>query len=554
MSVSQKALNQRILYRDQFTEFARDCLKIRTKAGDLKPLTLNRAQLYIHECLEKQRAETGMVRAIILKGRQQGCSTYVEGRYYWRCIHRFGVRAFILAHKKDSTNAIYDMAKRYHAHCPEALKPNTGASNAKELVFDKLDSAFALGTAGSDDLGRGTTLQYFHGSEVAYWPTRVEASISTGILQAVADMAETEIILESTANGEGDFFHSEVLKAQRGEGDYRLIFIPWYWQDEYRRPQPIDFEPTGYEASIMEQYGLDAEQVMWRRNKVIQLSVDSLDGEKAFKQEYPNNIEEAFQTTGNDGFIPSEWFDAAIDAHLKLGFEPKGAKVVSHDPSDKGDDPKGRAYRHGSVFLNIEELKSNDVNGGCDWATDYAIAKEADYFTWDCDGLGVSLRRQISEAFAGKRIDFQEFKGSMGVDYPEKAYDEKAKGGRAKTNKQTFKNKRAQYAWKLRDKFRNTYRAIVLGEYTDPDDMISLSSDIKKLDKIRSEVCRIPLKDNDTGLIQLPSKKELAALGIASPNMFDAMFMNYGCKMSHNADEARRRVNIPSIRARRMSR
>ena len=223
MQVSQKALDQRILYRDQFTEFARDCLTIRTKSGDLKPLELNKAQKHLHSEIESQRRETGKVRAIILKGRQQGCSTYVEARYYWRTIHRFGIRTFILAHDRPSTGSIYEMAKRYHENCPAALKPNTGTSNAKELIFDKLDSGYKIGTAGTDTVGRGTTLQYFHGSEVAFWPARSEGEISKGILQAVGDVEDTEIILESTANGIGGYYHSEVQKAIRGEDDVKAL-------------------------------------------------------------------------------------------------------------------------------------------------------------------------------------------------------------------------------------------------------------------------------------------------------------------------------------------
>ena len=250
--------------------------------------------------------------------------------------------------------------------------------------------------------------------------------------------------------------------------------------------------------------------------------------------------------------IPVEWFNAAIDAHKKLNWKPTGSKYVAHDPSDAGDDAKGLAYRHGSVFLDVTEYRINDVNAGCDWATDYALAVDADYFTWDCDGLGVSLRRQVSEALHSGKVDYQEFKGSMAVDYPGRAYDPKAVGGRPKTNKETFKNKRSQYAWFMRDKFYNTFRAVTQGEYVDPDDCISLSSTIKYMDKLRSEVCRVPLHPNDNGLIQLMSKKDMKRLHrIESPNMFDSMFMSYACKT--RATE-RRQVNIPTIRARQMRR
>ena len=71
---------------------AEKCLKIRPKTGGLIPFTLNQVQRHIDEALEAQVAETGRVRALILKARQPGCSTYVEGRYYWHVTHRRGAR------------------------------------------------------------------------------------------------------------------------------------------------------------------------------------------------------------------------------------------------------------------------------------------------------------------------------------------------------------------------------------------------------------------------------------------------------------------------------
>ena len=229
-----------------------------------------------------------------------------------------------------------------------------------------------------------------------------------------------------------------------------------------------------------------------------------------------------------DSVILPEWFDAAIDAHIKLGFKPQGARILSHDPSDTGPDPKALALRHGSVILDVQENAGLDVNDGCDWATDYAIQHNADMFTWDCDGLGVTLRRQVNQAFDGKKIDYVMFKGSEGVERPSDIYEpiddeDRLKG---KTNKETFKNKRAQFTWMLRDRYYNTYRAVVKGEYIDPDTMISLSSKIENLDQLRSETCRIPRKPNGNGYIQIMTKQEMKTkYGIASPNMFDATMM-----------------------------
>ena len=245
------------------------------------------------------------------------------------------------------------------------------------------------------------------------------------------------------------------------------------------------------------------------------------------RAEYDHIWEGAFNDTVENSIIQAEWFDAAIDAHLKLGFKPRGAKIVSHDPSDSGD-PRGLFYKHGNVVLDVQERDAGDVNDGCDWATDYAIEVGADLFVWDGDGLGVSLRRQVAEAFEGKKIEWVMFKGSESPIKPEEIYLPDVESGRAQArkNKDTFLNKRAQYYWSLRDKFYNTYRAVARKEYINPDSLISISSEIKCLAQFRSEICRIPKKANGRGLIQIMRKDEMKNhLKIASPNLADSAMM-----------------------------
>lgn len=246
------------------------------------------------------------------------------------------------------------------------------------------------------------------------------------------------------------------------------------------------------------------------------------------RAKYDHIWEGAFNDTVEDAIIQAEWFDAAIDAHLKLGFKPKGAIIVAHDPSDKGD-PKGLCLRHGSVILDVQENAVLDVNDGCDWATSYAIENGADLFVWDGDGLGVSLRRQVAESFDGKKLDYEMFKGSEGVEHALDIYEpiEGEDFKKARTNKETFRNKRAQYCWMLRDRYYRTYRAVERGDYIDPDQLISISSNINCLDQLRSETCRIPRKYNNNGFIQIMGKQEMESkLGIKSPNLFDSTFMS----------------------------
>ena len=97
----------------------------------------------------------------------------------------------------------------------------------------------------------------------------------------------------------------------------------------------------------------------------------------------------------DDTIIPVDWFDNAIDAHEKPGIKQEGAIIASHDPSDEGGDSKGFAVRHGNVILDVSEKVTGDAAEGMDWAIDKALEANADYFVWDADGLGVSLKRQV---------------------------------------------------------------------------------------------------------------------------------------------------------------
>jgi phage terminase large subunit len=225
-----------------------------------------------------------------------------------------------------------------------------------------------------------------------------------------------------------------------------------------------------------------------------------------------------------DNIIPTEWYDAAIDAHKKLGFEPSGALIASHDPSDEGGDSKGFALRKGSVVLEVCEKVTGDSGEGMDWALQKARQAQADWFVWDCDGLGISLKRQVDQELESTAMQKHQFRGSETPDDAAVPYS----GRDSKTNKDTFFNKRAQYWWKLRDRFEATYRAVVKGEYVNPDDIISLSSEIETLDQLRSEVCRIPQKRSNNGKIQIMSKIDMAKkpYELPSPNMGDALMMS----------------------------
>lgn len=358
MSLSEREKQIRRRLRDDFSHYAPRCLKIRPKDPRLgpQPFTLNKAQLYLHGRLQAQIERMGKVRALVLKGRQQGVSTYIGGRFYWRTTHNRGMRCFILTHEQDATDNLFGMVDRFHEHCPVLVKPSTGAANAKELYFNRLESGYAVGTAGTKAVGRSQTIQLFHGSEAAFWPNA--STHFAGVIQAIPDTPGTEIVLESTANGVGGEFHERWQQAESGVGDYEAIFIPWFWSEEYRRPVPADFALSEEEAAYQAAHDLDMEQMAWRRNKIAELKDDML-----FKQEYPATAAEAFQMTGHDSFIKAP----SVLAARKADLEAVGPLVLGADPARFGDDRFSLARRQGRKVLRLESKTKLDTVAGANW-------------------------------------------------------------------------------------------------------------------------------------------------------------------------------------------
>lgn len=349
------AIKTRLLTDLQY--FSEHQLKIMPKAGGRPvPFLLNRAQIYLHERLEDQRRRTGKVRAIILKGRQQGCSTYVGARYYHKTVSREGRLTFIFAHDTSASESLYGMVKNYYDMSDPSFRPDLGARNHNELLFPLLKSGYKVGTAGTKGLGRSKTFQQMHWSEVAYSPNAGEHA--SGILQTVADMPETEIILESTANGEGDYFHLAAMQAISGVGDFEFIFIPWYWQEEYKRPLPADFQleqPAEDEEFISEQEyydlfaadGLTLEHMAWRRYKIAEFT-----GEVArFMREYPFTPEEAFAAANPDSYIKA----LTIRKARNTAAIPTSAPLVfGVDPAALGGDKFKVCHRKGRNVPKVE--------------------------------------------------------------------------------------------------------------------------------------------------------------------------------------------------------
>jgi hypothetical protein len=338
--MDQKQREVRKLLYEDFKVYSKYALKVRTKDGEIKPFVLNEAQSILLSKIEEQLKTEGKIRIIILKARQMGMSTFVGGFLYSRVSQRRAKKALVITHLAESTKSLFDLTKRYHDLCPEILKPQTRYSSRKELVFNVLDSAYSVATAGGDGIARGETITDAHLSELAFWPTATARDNLNAILQAIPNAKDSCIIVESTANGLSGPFYDLWRGAVEGTNGFVPVFLPWNIQSEYREPVPANFKRTPEEEELVEKHGLDDEQLMFRRKKI------AASGRELFVQEYPLTAEEAFITSGRPIFNLEQlqrMLDKAPDIIERLALEndewvphARGELLVyrQHDPGE----------------------------------------------------------------------------------------------------------------------------------------------------------------------------------------------------------------------------
>lgn len=479
MTEQEREVRQRL--KDDFLHYAAKCLRIRTKEAKVEPFVLNAAQLYIHERLEQQRKETGRIRALILKGRQQGCSTYVEGRYYWRVTHSKGMRAFILTHEEEATNNLFEIANRYHENCPVLVKPGTSAANAKELYFNGLDSGYKVGTAGNKAVGRGSTIQLFHGSEVGFWPNA--QMHAAGILQAIPDAADTESIMESTANGIGNYFHQQWQAAEAGQSEYIAIFVPWFWQPEYVKKPPEGFTLTPDERDYQEAYSLTPEQMAWRRTKIVELRDDTL-----FKQEYPATAAEAFQVSGLDPYIRAE----LVVKSRKVQAEAYGPKLIGVDPARFGDDRTSICYRQGRKVHWIRSYSKKSTMEVAGLVMQVVKEIKPDQVAIDVGGLGAGVYDRLEELIPEGKTQLVQVNSS------ESPMDAKK-----------YTNKRAEMWGEMREW------------------MEAQPAQIPDSDEMQADLTQIRYSYDSNNALKMERKEDMKKRGFRSPDTADALGLTF---------------------------
>jgi len=293
-----------------FAYYASVLLKIKDKDSILRDFVLWEPQIKFHRAVESLRQEGKLLRILALKARQEGISTYSEGRLFHAAHLTENSKNVVIAHEKESGASIFGMCRLYYDCLPKQLRPMTRYSSKRELVFENPDqktryqnpglrSSLEVYTAGKKSVARGTTIHNLHCSELASWT--FPEDVIPSLLPTVPKNDTSLVIYESTAKGVGNFFHQEWLMAKNGESNFLPFFLAWFDLASYSREfnsQTQRDEFTSHlndeEKELRQEFELSLEQLYWRRLTIADLRGDV----ELFRQEYPSTPEEAFLVSG----------------------------------------------------------------------------------------------------------------------------------------------------------------------------------------------------------------------------------------------------------------
>lgn len=460
-----------------FPFYSAKCLKIRTKTKGIQPFVLNSVQLDLNRRVDEALQLKGRVRFIILKARQMGVSTYINAKIYHKTTTNIGVKSMVLTHLDSATRELFEMTRRYQKYCPDEFKPKASQDSANELVFADLDSAMKTATAGSKNVGHGSTLQYLHWSEVSR--SNNQADMTTGVMQTVPSGDGSMIFLESTANGTGEYFYQTWQEAIRGESEFIPIFYPWTAMEEYRADSTgVEFskEELDYQAL----YGVDDEQLAWRQAKMRQFKGSPEEKLALFQEQYPITPEEAFRSSGNS-FISKK----AVAEARKANLEPYGAIVCGVDPAAGGKDSTAIVLRQGQKVLKAWRFKHPDLMAIVGRCVDVINDHQVDMMFVDCVGLGLGVYSRLAELGYNDRI--MEVKASRRADEPD-----------------AYVNKRAEMWDRMAQWFER-------------------GADIPDNDIFESDLLSLSTEYDSSRRLKMQSKKDLAH----SPDLADALSFTF---------------------------
>ena len=356
-------------------------LSIRTKQQTVERFQPNWAQQQTLEVINDMYSRGVPVRVIVLKARQLGISTLAEALMFaWVMMHE-QTYGLVIAHEIDASEYLLNMTKLYWETYPFKDLYTTKYVSRKELAWEETGSSIRIATAKNMRAGRSRTINAMHGSEIAFWDRPDEMML--GLRQTIPNQAKSMILLESTANGVGNWFYDTWQNAVSGDNDYRPLFFPWWEHHEYtasasnlKRESVTNLDE---DERILHRMGVDDDHLAWRRWAIRNLADSNIE---RFMQEYPSTPEEAFIASGTNVF-PIQ--------NLKMVYEPKAG--VKGFLTRRGNYVEFTPDRSGS--LTIYRKPSSDLSWG-----KYFIGADPPHTTMGDNACAQVINRRTYEQVA----------------------------------------------------------------------------------------------------------------------------------------------------------
>lgn len=402
--------------------FLEKLILIDDKDGNTVPFKMNYVQEFVNQRLTN--------RTIIIKPRQVGVTTFFLAKMFKQVVTKHNQNVALITHNDALTARMLRRVKTMYDRMPlpANLKPSRANSSIHEQYFDTLNSTIYIGTAGAKVAGRGETVHFFLGSEVAHWNEVTEdpSKILTSFQDAVP--LNGQIVLESTPNGEGsdkdpNLFYDIIQDVQKGDSVYNLIPLYWWWDIGYRIPKNSllalpddrgDIRLTDEEIALIKKVGIwdDTEvyeRIRWRRRKIKE--------QKAmFWQEYLEDLATCFYSVKEPFYnwevleqLTHRCFPAPHRFHqAEVWFEPAQADenpsyLISVDPGQgKQTESVAKVWRLDlNNYQKIQQVAN--LSGLYDPTTFAPMVKQlGEYYYWakiasESNGHGMAFCTEIKD-------------------------------------------------------------------------------------------------------------------------------------------------------------
>ncbi|MDA7315409.1 TerL protein [Escherichia coli] len=443
---------------------------------------------WINWIMERRK---GLENGLTEKSREMGLSWTSIGLACSLCLFNkemvigFGSRKEEYVDSTGSPKALFWKARKFVEMLPVEFRGGWNyKKHAPYMRVEFPESGSVITGEAGDNIGRGdrTTLYFVDEAAFLKRPMLIEASLS--------QTTRCRIDL-SSVNGMANPF------AQKRHSGKIPVFT-FHWRSDPRKDDE------------------------WYRKEC-----DKIDNPVVVAQELDLN----YSASAEGVLIPSEWVQAAVDAHITLGILPTGKRLGAMDVADEGRDKNSFSTRHGFLLENVREWSGvgSDIYQSVEKVFGFCEEDRLEEFRFDEDGLGAGVRgdaRAINELRKAEQRPIMlatPFRGSGGVFDPEDEAVRGDNGQNARLNKDFFANAKAQSWWHLRKLFRNTYRAVVEKMPYDPDEIISISGAMESKDKLIIELSQPTYSINGVGKISVNKQPD----GTKSPNLADSVMINY---------------------------